>query len=280
MSDIAVVTGAEGFIGSHLVEKLVGRGCRVRAMVLYNMFGSAGWLDALDPEITGQVDVVFGDVRDPATVHQVVDGAAMVYHLAAIGSVRYSYSAPRSFVDTNTIGTLHVLGGCARLPDPASGAHLDQQDLRDRAHGPDYRGASPHSAEPDLAVRRAADLTSRERQCLMMLVDGLDTVAITRHLAVSRTTARTHLQSVLTKLGVHSRLEAVSFAVRYRLPDMWREASLPAAPELAWPAQPPWQQHAAESGRRVAAGLAARFLRRGTTTTAGRLGRPARAWQA
>jgi NDP-hexose 4,6-dehydratase len=109
MTDTVAVTGAEGFIGSHLVEALVRRGHRVKGMVLYNMFSSTGWLETLDPEITDQVDVVFGDVRDPATVREVVDGACVVYHLAAIGSVPYSYSAPRSFIDTNTIGTMHVL---------------------------------------------------------------------------------------------------------------------------------------------------------------------------
>lgn len=107
--NIAAVTGAEGFIGSHLVEALVQRGYRVRAMALYNMYSSAGWLDTLAPDIRDQVDVVFGDVRDPATVLDLIDGASVVYHLAAIGSVPYSYAAPRSFVDTNTIGTLHVL---------------------------------------------------------------------------------------------------------------------------------------------------------------------------
>jgi NDP-hexose 4,6-dehydratase len=109
MTDIAAVTGAEGFIGSHLVEGLVRRGYRVKAMVLYNMWSSTAWLETLDSEIMDQVDVVFGDVRDPATVLQLVDGASVVYHLAAIGSVPYSYSAPRSFIDTNTIGTMHVL---------------------------------------------------------------------------------------------------------------------------------------------------------------------------
>ena len=109
MMDRVAVTGAEGFIGSHLVEALVRRGHRVRAMVLYNMFSSHGWLDVLEPGILDQVDVVFGDVRDPASVRQVVEGAAVVYHLAALGSVPYSYCAPRSFVDTNVIGTLHVL---------------------------------------------------------------------------------------------------------------------------------------------------------------------------
>ena len=109
MPDLAAVTGAEGFIGSHLVEALVCRGYRVRAMVLYNMWSSTGWLETLRADVTDQVDVVFGDVRDPATVRELVEGAEVVYHLAAIGSVPYSYSAPRSFIDTNTIGTMHVL---------------------------------------------------------------------------------------------------------------------------------------------------------------------------
>ncbi|MEQ0562345.1 GDP-mannose 4,6-dehydratase [Amycolatopsis sp. NEAU-NG30] len=109
MTGLAVVTGAEGFIGSHLVEALVRRGHRVRAMVLYNMYSSQGWLDTVDPGIREQVDVVFGDVRDPASVLRLVEGAEVVYHLAALGSIPYSYAAPRSFVDTNTIGTLHVL---------------------------------------------------------------------------------------------------------------------------------------------------------------------------
>jgi NAD dependent epimerase/dehydratase len=109
MSDIVAVTGAEGFIGSHLTEELVRRGHRVRAMALYNMFSSGGWLDTLAPEIADQVDVVFGDVRDPGSVRSLVEGASAVFHLAALGSVPYSYTAPRSFVDTNTVGTLHVL---------------------------------------------------------------------------------------------------------------------------------------------------------------------------
>ncbi|HUA29034.1 MAG TPA: response regulator transcription factor [Streptosporangiaceae bacterium] len=77
------------------------------------------------------------------------------------------------------------------------------------------------SAEPNQALRLAAHLTCRERECLMLLVEGLDTAAMVTRLGVSRTTVRTHLQAVLTKLGVHSRLEAASFAVRHRLPDLW-----------------------------------------------------------
>jgi two-component system, NarL family, nitrate/nitrite response regulator NarL len=84
------------------------------------------------------------------------------------------------------------------------------------------------AAEPNHALRLAAHLTGRERQCLLMLVEGLDTAAMVQRLGVSRTTVRTHLQAVLTKLGVHSRLEAASFAVRHRLPDLWSEERLAA----------------------------------------------------
>lgn len=94
---------------------------------------------------------------------------------------------------------------------------------------PEAAPPARRSAEPNQALRLARHLTSRERQCLLMLVEGLDTAAMVARLGVSRTTVRTHLQSVLTKLGVHSRLEAVSFAVRHRLPDLWSGDSLLAA---------------------------------------------------
>lgn len=116
--DVVAVTGAEGFIGSHLVEALVRRGHRVRAMVLYNMHSSTSWLATLAPELRAEVEVHFGDVRDPATVRALVEGVSTVYHLAAIGSVPYSYAAPRSFVDTNTIGTLQVLEAARACETP------------------------------------------------------------------------------------------------------------------------------------------------------------------
>jgi NDP-hexose 4,6-dehydratase len=112
--DVVAVTGAEGFIGSHLVEALVRSGRRVRAMALYNMHSSAGWLDTLEPDVRANVDVLMGDLRDPATVVELIDGTSTVYHLAAVGSVPYSYAAPRSFVDINTIGTFHVLEAVRR----------------------------------------------------------------------------------------------------------------------------------------------------------------------
>ncbi|MGD0373435.1 MAG: response regulator transcription factor [Streptosporangiaceae bacterium] len=94
----------------------------------------------------------------------------------------------------------------------------------------DVPAAPVRSVQAEVSRRLAAQLTSRERECLLMLIEGLDTTAMVERLGVSKTTVRTHLQSVLTKLGVHSRLEAVSFAVRHRLPDVWSEDVRTAAP--------------------------------------------------
>jgi NDP-hexose 4,6-dehydratase len=109
MTDVVAVTGAEGFIGSHLVESLVRRGNRVKAMVLYNSFGSWGWLESLDREVLANVEIVQGDVRDGSSARELVEGASVVYHLAALIAIPYSYKAPRSYVDTNVIGTLNIL---------------------------------------------------------------------------------------------------------------------------------------------------------------------------
>lgn len=117
---LAAVTGAEGFIGSHLVEALVSGGTRVRAMVLYNSFNSWGWLEALSPDVLAQVEVVMGDVRDARSALELVTGADVVYHLAALIAIPYSYRAPSSYLQTNAGGTLNVLeavraAGTARL---------------------------------------------------------------------------------------------------------------------------------------------------------------------
>ena len=105
----ALVTGADGFIGSHLVEALVREGAEVRALVQYNSFNSWGWLDAVDPGTLAAVEVLPGDVRDPDQMRRALDGVRVVFHLAALISIPYSYQAPASFVDTNVKGTLNVL---------------------------------------------------------------------------------------------------------------------------------------------------------------------------
>jgi NDP-hexose 4,6-dehydratase len=157
MTDIAAVTGAEGFIGSHLVEGLVRRGHRVKAMVLYNMWSSTGWLETVDKDVIDQVEVVFGDVRDPATVLQLVEGASVVYHLAAIGSVPYSYSAPRSFIDTNTIGTMHVLEAARACRTPRV-VHTSTSETYGTARTVPISEAHPlQSQSPYAASKTAGD---------------------------------------------------------------------------------------------------------------------------
>lgn len=102
-----LVTGADGFIGSHVVERLAADGAKVRALCLYNSNGSAGWLD--ESPVRDSVDVQLGDIRDAEHVRSLVKGVDVVLHLAALIAIPYSYVAPRSYVDTNIIGTLNVL---------------------------------------------------------------------------------------------------------------------------------------------------------------------------
>jgi dTDP-glucose 4,6-dehydratase len=109
MARRVLVTGADGFIGSHLAEALVRRGFEVRAMVLYNAFDSWGWLDAAPREIKDEIEVVPGDVRDAGSVRQAVKGRDAILHLAALIAIPYSYVAPRSYLDVNVAGTLNIV---------------------------------------------------------------------------------------------------------------------------------------------------------------------------
>ena len=106
MADSVLVTGADGFIGSHLTSLLAREGFRVRALSQYNSFNSRGWLDDID-EIA-DVEVVSGDVRDPFCCRKITEGIDTVFHLAALIAIPYSYVAPASYVDTNVTGTLNV----------------------------------------------------------------------------------------------------------------------------------------------------------------------------
>ena len=110
-----LVTGADGFIGSHLTEELVRRGHDVRAFVLYNSFGSWGWLDESPPEIREALDVFAGDVRDPNGVTTAMKGCDVVLHLAALIAIPYSYHSPDTYVETNIRGTLNVLQAARAL---------------------------------------------------------------------------------------------------------------------------------------------------------------------
>jgi NAD dependent epimerase/dehydratase len=118
MSDLSqrrvLVTGAGGFIGSHLVEALVGDGAKVRAFVHYNGRDDRGNLTELAPPVLDAVEVVAGEVQDPFSVARAVSGCEIVFHLAALIGIPYSYLAPKSYVDTNVLGTLNVLEAALR----------------------------------------------------------------------------------------------------------------------------------------------------------------------
>jgi NAD dependent epimerase/dehydratase len=104
-----LVTGADGFIGSHLCERLCAEGALVRALCLYNPQGSWGWLDTASPEVRAALDVRLGDIRDARFVEAATSGVEVVFHLAALISIPYSYVAPASYIETNVTGTLNVL---------------------------------------------------------------------------------------------------------------------------------------------------------------------------
>jgi NAD dependent epimerase/dehydratase len=104
-----LVTGADGFIGSHLVETLVKEGRKVKAFVMYNSFNTYGWIDSLDKDITEQLEIIQGDIRDPFGVNKAIKGCDAVMHLAALIAIPYSYHSPATYIDTNVKGTLNVL---------------------------------------------------------------------------------------------------------------------------------------------------------------------------
>lgn len=109
MSKKVLVTGADGFIGSHLVEQLLNEGFNVKAFVLYNSFNSYGWLNSFPKEILKNIEIFSGDVRDPNGVRVAMEGCDIVYHLAALIAIPYSYHSPDNYVDVNIKGTLNVL---------------------------------------------------------------------------------------------------------------------------------------------------------------------------
>ena len=110
-----LVTGSDGFIGSHLTEELIDKGCNVRAFVYYNSFNSWGWLDNIDKDKLSQIEVVAGDIRDRGSVAKAMEGIDVVFHLAALIGIPYSYYSPESYVGTNISGTLNVLEEAKRL---------------------------------------------------------------------------------------------------------------------------------------------------------------------
>lgn len=150
-----LVTGSDGFIGSHLVERLLADGAEVRAFCFYNSNGSAGWLDesslfkqALED---GQAELVLGDVRDPEHVMSSLEGVDVVLHLAALIAIPFSYVAPRSYVETNVIGTLNVLEavrrhGISRMVHTSTSEVYGTPENLPITEDHPLRGQSPYSA--------------------------------------------------------------------------------------------------------------------------------------
>lgn len=114
MNKKILITGAEGFIGSHLIETLVKKNFKVKALVFYNSFNSIGWLNYLDKEIIKSCEIVYGDIRDNVFIQNITKGIDIVINLAALISIPHSYIAPSSFISTNLIGTYNILEATKR----------------------------------------------------------------------------------------------------------------------------------------------------------------------
>ena len=146
-----LVTGAGGFIGSHLVEALIAKGCRVRAMVRYNSAGSWGWLEELSKEALSQVEIFSGDIRDPNGVREACRDVEAIFHLAALITIPFSYHSPDSYVDTNIKGTLNVLQAARDFQTPHIFATSTSEVYGTAQYVPidenhPYQGQSPYSA--------------------------------------------------------------------------------------------------------------------------------------
>jgi NAD dependent epimerase/dehydratase len=160
-----LVTGADGFIGSHLVERLVRDGAHVRALCLYNSQGSWGWLDQADAVIRRALDVRLGDIRDAGFVSEAVRGTERVLHLAALIAIPYSYAAPESFVATNVQGTLNVLEA-ARRHGVARVVHTSTSEVYGTPATVPIREDHPLQAQsPYAATKVAADQLALAYHC-------------------------------------------------------------------------------------------------------------------
>ena len=157
MSAKILVTGADGFIGSHLVEALVRQGRSVRAFVFYNSLGSWGWLDEAPQDIKRSFEVVTGDIRDGAAVKEAMRGCEAVLHLAALIGIPYSYRAPESYVDTNIAGTLNVLQAARELGTQKV-VHTSTSEVYGTAQSVPIGEHHPlHAQSPYAATKIAAD---------------------------------------------------------------------------------------------------------------------------
>ena len=151
MNNKIFITGADGFIGSHLTEKLVRNGYDVKALAQYNSFNSSGWLDSLSPKIKGNFEIVSGDVRDFSQINKLVKNCDVVFHLASLIGIPYSYNAPQSYIDTNVTGTLNVIqaaldAGVSKIVHTSTSEVYGTAEFVPITEDHPLKGQSPYSA--------------------------------------------------------------------------------------------------------------------------------------
>ena len=192
-----LVTGSDGFIGSHLTEELVKKGYEVRAFVFYNSFNTWGWLDTLPADIMKHVEIFQGDVRDPNGVREAMKGCSAVFHLAALIAIPFSYHSPDAYVDTNIKGTLNVLQaardlGTERiLVTSTSEVYGTAQYVPiDEKHP--YQGQSPYSATK-IGADRLAESFYRSFALPVSIVRPFNTFG-------PRQSARAVIPTIITQL--------------------------------------------------------------------------------
>jgi NAD dependent epimerase/dehydratase len=197
MNKKVLVTGADGFIGSHLVESLVEKGEKVRAFTYYNSFNSWGWLDTLPKEIMKNVEVFTGDVRDPNGVKESMKDMDEVYHLAALIAIPFSYHSPDTYVDTNIKGTLNVLQAARDLQTSrilitsTSEVYGTAQYVPIDENHP-YQGQSPYSATK-IGADRLAESFYRSFGLPLTIVRPFNTYG-------PRQSARAVIPTIITQL--------------------------------------------------------------------------------
>ncbi|MBK8382813.1 MAG: SDR family oxidoreductase [Ignavibacteria bacterium] len=195
--DRVLVTGADGFIGSHLVESLIESGYKVKAFVYYNSFNSWGWIDSLNDELKKDIEIFSGDIRDPNGVHESMKNVDAVFHLAALIGIPFSYHSPDSYVDTNIKGTLNVLQAARSLKTKrvlvtsTSEVYGTAQFVPITESHP-YQGQSPYSATK-IGADRIAESYFRSFELPVTIVRPFNTFG-------PRQSARAVIPSIITQL--------------------------------------------------------------------------------
>jgi len=192
-----LVTGADGFIGSHLVEALIDRGLDVRAFVYYNSFNSWGWIDSFPKEKLAKLEIFSGDIRDPQGVETAMKDCQVVFHLAALIAIPFSYHSPDSYVDTNIKGTLNILQAAKKLKVEKVLSTSTSEVYGTATYVPidekhPYQGQSPYSATK-IAADRLAESFYRSFDLPVAIVRPFNTYG-------PRQSARAVIPTIITQL--------------------------------------------------------------------------------